>query len=100
IFNTSTLFSRSLGTSRNAECSNCKYLLDNITKFNLEANAEINFLFKLSSFDFAIDITDDAENRLRRSTKDHLRVVVDLVMAIATMPYLADLYKVIFLTIM
>ncbi|GJT89878.1 transposase, MuDR, MULE transposase domain protein [Tanacetum coccineum] len=31
------------------------------TKFNLEANAEINFSFKLSSFDFAVDITDDAE---------------------------------------
>ncbi|GJU14444.1 hypothetical protein Tco_1142410 [Tanacetum coccineum] len=30
-------------------------------KFNLEANAEINFSFKLSSFDFAVDITDDAE---------------------------------------
>ncbi|GJR85322.1 transposase, MuDR, MULE transposase domain protein [Tanacetum coccineum] len=30
-------------------------------KFNLEANAEINFLFKLSSFDFAVDITDDTE---------------------------------------
>ncbi|GJU18023.1 hypothetical protein Tco_1145989 [Tanacetum coccineum] len=32
-------------------------------KFNLEANAEINFSFKLSSFDFAVDITDDAEVR-------------------------------------
>ncbi|GJT80465.1 hypothetical protein Tco_1054807 [Tanacetum coccineum] len=30
-------------------------------KFNLEANAEINFSFKLSSFDFAVDITDDTE---------------------------------------
>ncbi|GJS44378.1 transposase, MuDR, MULE transposase domain protein [Tanacetum coccineum] len=33
-------------------------------KFNLEANAEINFSFKLSSFDFAVDITDDAEVQL------------------------------------
>ncbi|GJZ37557.1 hypothetical protein Tco_0583748, partial [Tanacetum coccineum] len=57
----STPPSYSLGTSRNAECSNCKHLLDKITKFNLEANAEINFSFKLSSFDFAVDITDDAE---------------------------------------
>ncbi|GKC84728.1 transposase, MuDR, MULE transposase domain protein [Tanacetum coccineum] len=31
-------------------------------KFNLEANADINFSFKLSSFDFAVDITDDAED--------------------------------------
>ncbi|GJR91219.1 hypothetical protein Tco_0215230, partial [Tanacetum coccineum] len=30
-------------------------------KINLEANAEINFSFKLASFDFAVDITDDAE---------------------------------------
>nr|GEW09488.1 putative ribonuclease H-like domain-containing protein [Tanacetum cinerariifolium] len=30
-------------------------------KFNLEANYEINLSFKLSSFDSAIDITDDAE---------------------------------------
>ncbi|GJX77896.1 hypothetical protein Tco_0324707 [Tanacetum coccineum] len=30
-------------------------------KFNLEANAVINLSFKLSSFDFAVDITDDAE---------------------------------------
>nr|GEV86182.1 oligopeptide transporter [Tanacetum cinerariifolium] len=57
----STPPSYSLGTSRNAECSNGKHLLDKITKFNLEANAEINFSFKLSSFDFAVNITDDAE---------------------------------------
>ncbi|GKA57002.1 hypothetical protein Tco_0756074 [Tanacetum coccineum] len=30
-------------------------------KFKLEANAVINLSFKLSSFDFAVDITDDAE---------------------------------------
>ncbi|GJX08834.1 hypothetical protein Tco_0196766 [Tanacetum coccineum] len=30
-------------------------------KFNLEANAVINLSFKLSSFDSAVDITDDAE---------------------------------------
>nr|GEV95493.1 transposase, MuDR, MULE transposase domain protein [Tanacetum cinerariifolium] len=30
-------------------------------KFNLEANAVINLSFKLSSFDFAVDITDDSE---------------------------------------
>ncbi|GJU02039.1 transposase, MuDR, MULE transposase domain protein [Tanacetum coccineum] len=30
-------------------------------KFNLEANAVINLSFKLSSFDFAVDITNDAE---------------------------------------
>ncbi|GKB38896.1 hypothetical protein Tco_0883838, partial [Tanacetum coccineum] len=30
-------------------------------KFNLEANALINFSFKLLSFDFAVDITDDVE---------------------------------------
>nr|GEZ95070.1 hypothetical protein [Tanacetum cinerariifolium] len=30
-------------------------------KFNLEANAVINLSFKLSSFDFAVDITDDLE---------------------------------------
>ncbi|GJR66831.1 zinc finger, CCHC-type containing protein [Tanacetum coccineum] len=30
-------------------------------KFKLEANAVINVSFKLSSFDFAVDITDDAE---------------------------------------
>ncbi|GKB27430.1 hypothetical protein Tco_0866831 [Tanacetum coccineum] len=64
----STPPSYSLRTSRNAECSNCKHLLDKITaleatKFNLEANVEINFSFKLSSFDFAVDITDDAEVR-------------------------------------
>nr|GEW96179.1 hypothetical protein [Tanacetum cinerariifolium] len=32
-------------------------------KFNLEANAVINLSFKLSSFDFAVDITDDSESR-------------------------------------
>ncbi|GJW59105.1 transposase, MuDR, MULE transposase domain protein [Tanacetum coccineum] len=32
-------------------------------KFKLEANAVINLSFKLSSFDFAVDITDDAEVR-------------------------------------
>nr|GFC56335.1 hypothetical protein [Tanacetum cinerariifolium] len=30
-------------------------------KFNLEANAMINLSFKLSSFDFVVDITDDSE---------------------------------------
>ncbi|GJY96255.1 hypothetical protein Tco_0512616 [Tanacetum coccineum] len=30
-------------------------------KFKLEANAVINLSFKLSSFDFAVDITDDAD---------------------------------------
>ncbi|GKE14511.1 hypothetical protein Tco_1422088 [Tanacetum coccineum] len=30
-------------------------------KFNMEANAVINLSFKLSSFDTAVDITDDAE---------------------------------------
>ncbi|GKF36875.1 hypothetical protein Tco_0113633, partial [Tanacetum coccineum] len=30
-------------------------------KFKLEANDVINLSFKLSSFDFAVDITDDAE---------------------------------------
>ncbi|GJW23874.1 hypothetical protein Tco_0037685 [Tanacetum coccineum] len=30
-------------------------------KFKLEANAVINLSFKLSSFDFAVDITDDDE---------------------------------------
>ncbi|GKD46758.1 transposase, MuDR, MULE transposase domain protein [Tanacetum coccineum] len=30
-------------------------------KFKLEANAVMNLLFKLSSFDFVVDITDDAE---------------------------------------
>ncbi|GJZ95045.1 hypothetical protein Tco_0667248 [Tanacetum coccineum] len=30
-------------------------------KFKLEANAVINLSFKLSSFDFAVDITDDTE---------------------------------------
>nr|GEV52901.1 hypothetical protein [Tanacetum cinerariifolium] len=30
-------------------------------KFNLEANVVINLSFKLSSFDFAVDITDDSE---------------------------------------
>nr|GEY06031.1 hypothetical protein [Tanacetum cinerariifolium] len=30
-------------------------------KFNLEANAVINLSFKLSSFDFVVDITDDSE---------------------------------------
>nr|GEV05391.1 putative ribonuclease H-like domain-containing protein [Tanacetum cinerariifolium] len=59
----STPPSYSLGTSRNAECSNYKHLLDKITKFNWEANAEINFSFKLSSFNFAVDISDDAEVR-------------------------------------
>nr|GEV29179.1 transposase, MuDR, MULE transposase domain protein [Tanacetum cinerariifolium] len=34
-------------------------------KFNLEANAEINFSFKLSSFYFAVDITDNAEDSLQ-----------------------------------
>nr|GEU67961.1 transposase, MuDR, MULE transposase domain protein [Tanacetum cinerariifolium] len=53
----------SLRTSRNAECSNCKHLLDKIMKFNLEANAEINFSFKLLSVDFVVDITDDVEVR-------------------------------------
>ncbi|GKD04016.1 hypothetical protein Tco_1178990 [Tanacetum coccineum] len=33
-------------------------------KFKLEANAVINLSFKLSSFDFAVDITDDAEAKL------------------------------------
>ncbi|GKA26657.1 transposase, MuDR, MULE transposase domain protein [Tanacetum coccineum] len=33
-------------------------------KFNLEANALINFSFKLLSFDFAVDITDDAEDEM------------------------------------
>ncbi|GJT78329.1 phospholipase-like protein [Tanacetum coccineum] len=32
-----------------------------VNKFKLEANAVINLSFKLSSFDFAVDITDDAE---------------------------------------
>ncbi|GJS37845.1 hypothetical protein Tco_0536227 [Tanacetum coccineum] len=31
-------------------------------KFNLEANAVINLSFKLSSFDFAVDITNDTED--------------------------------------
>ncbi|GKD73160.1 transposase, MuDR, MULE transposase domain protein, partial [Tanacetum coccineum] len=31
-------------------------------KFKLEANAVINLSFKLSSFDFAVDITNDAED--------------------------------------
>ncbi|GJZ23011.1 transposase, MuDR, MULE transposase domain protein [Tanacetum coccineum] len=30
-------------------------------KFNLEANSQINLSFKLSSFDYTVDITDDAE---------------------------------------
>nr|GEV86607.1 hypothetical protein [Tanacetum cinerariifolium] len=60
----STPPSYSLGTSRNAECSNYKHLLDKITKFNWEANAEINFSFKLSSFNFAVDISDDAEGNI------------------------------------
>ncbi|GJY70849.1 hypothetical protein Tco_0474552 [Tanacetum coccineum] len=30
-------------------------------KFNLEANSQINLSFKLSSFDYNVDITDDAE---------------------------------------
>ncbi|GKF61924.1 hypothetical protein Tco_0181978, partial [Tanacetum coccineum] len=30
-------------------------------KYKLEANAVINLSFKLSSFDFAVDITDDDE---------------------------------------
>ncbi|GJW93278.1 transposase, MuDR, MULE transposase domain protein [Tanacetum coccineum] len=33
-------------------------------KFNLEPNFQLNLLFKLSSFDYTIDITDDAENGL------------------------------------
>nr|GEX34947.1 transposase, MuDR, MULE transposase domain protein [Tanacetum cinerariifolium] len=57
----STPPSYSLGISKNAECSNCKHLLDK--KFNLEANAKINFSFKLSLFDFAVDITEDAEEK-------------------------------------
>ncbi|GJU99251.1 transposase, MuDR, MULE transposase domain protein [Tanacetum coccineum] len=32
-------------------------------KFNLEANSQINLSFKLSSFDYTVDITDDAEIR-------------------------------------
>nr|GEV04024.1 reverse transcriptase domain-containing protein [Tanacetum cinerariifolium] len=32
-------------------------------KFNLEANSQINLSFKLSSFDYTIDITDNAEIR-------------------------------------
>ncbi|GKE93348.1 hypothetical protein Tco_1574443, partial [Tanacetum coccineum] len=30
-------------------------------KFNLEANSQINLSFKLSSFDYTVDIIDDAE---------------------------------------
>ncbi|GJZ70305.1 hypothetical protein Tco_0633855 [Tanacetum coccineum] len=37
-------------------------------KFNLKANAEINFSFKLSSFDFVVDITDDAEEQKSEGT--------------------------------
>ncbi|GJX61172.1 transposon ty3-I gag-pol polyprotein [Tanacetum coccineum] len=33
-----------------------------LVKFKLEANVVINLSFKLSSFDFAVDITDDAED--------------------------------------
>ncbi|GJV35110.1 transposase, MuDR, MULE transposase domain protein [Tanacetum coccineum] len=40
-------------------------------KFNLEANAEINFSFKLSSFDFAVDITDDVEGSIQGETIWH-----------------------------
>ncbi|GKB24979.1 hypothetical protein Tco_0864380 [Tanacetum coccineum] len=36
-------------------------------KFKLEANAVINLSFKLSSFDFAVDITDDAEREVKGS---------------------------------
>ncbi|GJR33426.1 hypothetical protein Tco_1109658 [Tanacetum coccineum] len=32
-------------------------------KFNLEANFQLNLSFKLSSFDYTVDITDDAEIR-------------------------------------
>ncbi|GJS52438.1 hypothetical protein Tco_0625800 [Tanacetum coccineum] len=75
----STPPSYSRGTSRNAECSNCKYFLDKITvleatKFNLEANAEINFSFKLSSFDFVVDITDDAENKKNEGTVTRIKI--------------------------
>nr|GEV96757.1 hypothetical protein [Tanacetum cinerariifolium] len=30
-------------------------------KFNFEANSQINLSFKLLSFDYTVDITDDAE---------------------------------------
>ncbi|GJW92909.1 transposase, MuDR, MULE transposase domain protein [Tanacetum coccineum] len=36
-------------------------------KFKLEANAVINLSFKLSSFDFAVDITDDAEKNNQKN---------------------------------
>nr|GEV33573.1 transposase, MuDR, MULE transposase domain protein [Tanacetum cinerariifolium] len=54
-------------------------------KFNLEANAVINLSFKLSSFDFAIDITDDAEIR---TFLNYLRLVLMIDAA-----HLKGLYK-------
>nr|GEZ60554.1 hypothetical protein [Tanacetum cinerariifolium] len=57
----STPQSYSPRSSRNAECSNCKHLLDKITKFNLEANYPLNLSAKMSSFEDTFDITDDTE---------------------------------------
>ncbi|GJT65257.1 transposase, MuDR, MULE transposase domain protein [Tanacetum coccineum] len=47
-------------------------------KFKLEANAVINLSFKLSSFDFAVDITDDAEVTDCVQTKKKLKLVISL----------------------
>ncbi|GJX41028.1 hypothetical protein Tco_0256018 [Tanacetum coccineum] len=46
--------------------------MENLHKFKLEANVVINLSFKLSSFDFAVDITDDAEDTSLQRPKPNI----------------------------
>ncbi|GKB38469.1 transposase, MuDR, MULE transposase domain protein [Tanacetum coccineum] len=42
-------------------------------KFNLEANSQINLAFKLSSFEYTVDITDDTENKKNEGTVTRIK---------------------------